>query len=362
MVLHLTQKLTDRLELSALPTMAEDNLFSWRAHYIQENGFQFFVFMNEASRFTVVIDDTKAVKLKNLPEIFITKLRAALLAHCINPEVVDRYIAELGEISYARNADRKKTLQLNQNVEEMWMALQRWDSDADVSFCVNKMLFRFPTIAKLTTPELKIRELLAKYDLPVVKFKAFDLTVRLLLDDVDAVRNVRVSANISFRQLHKILQRAFCWQDYHLCSFGLVKEWSENYYRDSDVRLVFDEEDLEYYPDAKLMGEVKLSDFIPEYKKIQYIYDFGDGWIHLIELTDTIDGCEEIVPLLLSGEGDAPPEDSGGIGGFADFLDIISDPKHEEYHSMTEWAKDQCWERFDYEKATKRVKYALGYL
>jgi len=186
-------------------------------------------------------------------------------------------------------------------------------------------------------------------------------TVHLLLDGADAVRNVRVQANISFGQLHKILQRAFCWQDYHLCSFGLVKEWSKNYYSDSDVRLVYDEEDLEDYPDAKLMGEVKLSDYLPEYKKIQYIYDFGDGWLHRIELTDTIDGCEEIVPLLLSGEGDAPPEDSGGPVGFADFLDIISDPKHDDHRNMTEWAEEQWWERFNYETVADRVKYALGY-
>jgi len=28
---------------------------------------------------------------------------------------------------------------------------------------------------------------------------------------------------------------------------------------------------------------------------------------------------------------------------------------------MTEWAKEQWWERFDYETTAKRVKYALGY-
>jgi len=206
-----------------------------------------------------------------------------------------------------------------------------------------------------------MRELLAKYGLPVIKFRAFDLNARLMLGGHDAQRNLRVSANISFEHLHKILQRAFCWQNYHLCSFGLLKEWNENPFGYPDVKLVQDEEDLEDYPDARLMSEVKLSDYIPEYTKIVYIYDFGDGWIHHIELRDTIEGCEESVPLLISGEGDAPPEDSGGPGGFANFLDIISDPKHEDCHSMTEWAKEQRWQRFDYETVVKQVQYALDY-
>jgi len=115
-----------------MPTAAGEDLFSWRAHYVQGSGFRFVVFMNDASRFTVVIGDAKAARLKKLNEIFIKNLREALLAHRVNPEVVDRYIAELGEIRYAKNTDRKKTAQLTQSVAEMWRALQRHSGDADI--------------------------------------------------------------------------------------------------------------------------------------------------------------------------------------------------------------------------------------
>jgi len=361
MVLYLTQKLAGTLKLSALPITTDADLFSWRAHYIQENGFRFVVFMNDASRFTVVIDDVKSASLKNLPEIFMKKLRDVLLAHCINPEVVERYIAELGKISYAKNEERKRAALLNKNVQATWRAMQRYDSYTDISFCVNKMLFNLSGSDKLIVPEIKMRELLAKYRLPVIKFRAFDLKARLMLDGNDAVRTLRVPAHISFRQLHRVLQGAFGWKDYHLCSFGLLKKWSTNYYEPPDVHLVQDEEDLADYPDAKLMGEVKLSDYIPEYKKVIYIYDFGDDWIHHIELIDVIDDCEENVPLLISGNGDTPPEDSGGADGFADFLDIINNPTHEDYHQITEWAKEQWWKRFDYETVANKVKYALEY-
>jgi hypothetical protein len=46
----------------------------------------------------------------------------------------------------------------------------------------------------------------------------------------------------------------------------------------------------------------------------------------------------------------------GGVGGFADFLEAISDPEHEEYEHLTEWAKSQWWKPFDFEMATRRVK------
>ena len=65
------------------------------------------------------------------------------------------------------------------------------------------------------------------------------------------------------------------------------------------------------------------------------------------------------LPILLSGEGDSPPEDVGGAGGFADFLEIISNPKHEEYREMSKWAVG--WKRFDFERVARRVKYVNSF-
>ena len=65
------------------------------------------------------------------------------------------------------------------------------------------------------------------------------------------------------------------------------------------------------------------------------------------------------LPILLSGEGDSPPEDVGGAGGFADFLEIISNPKHEEYREMSKWAVG--WKCFDFERVAKRVKYVNSF-
>jgi len=51
----------------------------------------------------------------------------------VNPEVIDRYIAELGKASYSKNADRKKTAQLNKNTETVWWGLRDLTDDVELS-------------------------------------------------------------------------------------------------------------------------------------------------------------------------------------------------------------------------------------
>ena len=202
-------------------------------------------------------------------------------------------------------------------------------------------------------------EFLGSYGMPVLKFRAFDLNARLDLGGKDAVRRLRVPAGITFERLHKLLQKAFGWKDYHLYSFGLFKEWSRNYYAAPDIELVLESDQYDAYeanPEARSIAGVKLSDYVPDYQKIMYCYDFGDDWRHYIEIENIIDSCGEELPVLLSGEGDAPPEDVGGSGGFAEFLEIIANPEHEDYGHMTEWAKSQWWKPFDFEMSARLVK------
>ena len=80
MILHITKKLADKLKLSPTVESAKNELHSWRANYIQEAGYRFVVIMNDVSRFTIVINNTTAVKLKKLPALFIQTLRLTLLA------------------------------------------------------------------------------------------------------------------------------------------------------------------------------------------------------------------------------------------------------------------------------------------
>ena len=358
MILHLTKKLADRLQLEPEPLPVEDDFLSWRANYVQERGSCFVVFMNDASRFTVIINKAKAAKIKILNELFVQTLRETLLALGVNPEVIELYIAELGEVTYSKNNERKRISQLNKHVETAWWSLRSLSDDTELSLDANGMIYNTSGIDEVLVPREKMLELLVRYGLPVLKFQALDLNVRLDLNGRDAVRRLRVTSNTTFERLHKLLQYAFEWNDRHLYKFGLFKEWSENNYARPDVEFVSEAGLYDVYeanPEAKSKTVVKLSDYVPEYLKILYIYDFGDSWHHYIEVENVIEDCGDELPVLLSGEGDSPPEDVGGAAGFAEFLEIIADPEHEDYEHIKEWAKTRWWKSFDFELTAKQV-------
>jgi hypothetical protein len=185
---------------------------------------------------------------------------------------------------------------------------------------------------------------------------AFDLEIELVLIEHNAKRKLRVGASITFERLHKIIQAAYNWHECHLYQFLLFKNGDEG--EQPSFEIVTNKEEASNPRIAKLVHRAKLSDFLNEYKHILYIYDFGDGWMHYIDVMGGIDNCDDKLPLLLDGENDAPPEDCGGPEGFADFLKIISKPKHKEHREMKDWAKGQGWERFTLEQSALRVYLA----
>lgn len=44
------------------------------------------------------------------------------------------------------------------------------------------------------------------------------------------------------------------------------------------------------------------------------------------------------VSALVDGARDCPPEDCGGSAGYADLLEVLLDPKREEFEHMRQWA------------------------
>ena len=42
--------------------------------------------------------------------------------------------------------------------------------------------------------------------------------------------------------------------------------------------------------------------------------------------------------VRIAGQHACPPEDVGGVGGYTDFLEAISDPSHDEHAAMWQWS------------------------
>ncbi len=92
--------------------------------------------------------------------------------------------------------------------------------------------------------------------------------------------------------------------------------------------------------------------------RFTYIYDFGDGWRHEL-VVEKIDLPEPgtVYSILLGGERACPPEDCGGIGGYADFLEAIQDPDHPEHDDMRAWIGGSFDpEAFDGDGVNRRLK------
>ena len=72
------------------------------------------------------------------------------------------------------------------------------------------------------------------------------------------------------------------------------------------------------------------------------MYDFGDDWEHTVILEKILLRVKDkLYPICLKGKRACPPEDCGGVWGYYDLLEIISDANHEEYHQTMEWLEDE---------------------
>ena len=142
-------------------------------------------------------------------------------------------------------------------------------------------------------------------------------------------RCIELSSQTTLRQFHRILQIAMGWENYHMHEFLVSKQ------RYGVPDPTYDEPG-----EVIVEGKVQLADVLPgPGSQIQYIYDFGDYWQHTVELEEIVPAeSGAAYPRVIGGARSCPPEDCGGTGGYADLLDILMDPTHEEFQHMRDWA------------------------
>ena len=110
--------------------------------------------------------------------------------------------------------------------------------------------------------------------------------------DFEVWRRIIVPANITFKQFHFVIQSSFNWLTYHMYDFKIFDNSDEG----KLIAMVTDNKD-EY-----IDGEIKqypentpLTAFLPEYRRVLYSYDYGDGWEHRCELEKVIDDYSMII-------------------------------------------------------------------
>lgn len=89
-----------------------------------------------------------------------------------------------------------------------------------------------------------------------------------------------------------------------------------------------------------------------------YEYDFWDPWTHVIKVEKELplDPDSKVVARCLDGARACPPEDCGGTYAFAELLEIIKNPHHEEHESMMEWPGGEFDpDRFDVDETNRSL-------
>ena len=165
------------------------------------------------------------------------------------------------------------------------------------------------------------------------------LRVRLLEVEPAMLRVIDVPSKVLLPELHELLQAGLGWTNSHLHQF--VADGVS--YGMADIDGPEDERDE---------TGVRLR-ALPS--RFTYLYDFGDGWEHEVELLGP--GGEQ--PGCAAGEGACPPEDVGGPHGYAAFLEALADADYPAHEQMRTWAGGWS-DQFDLAATDLLVRQAAG--
>ncbi|MDR2140248.1 MAG: plasmid pRiA4b ORF-3 family protein [Deltaproteobacteria bacterium] len=156
-------------------------------------------------------------------------------------------------------------------------------------------------------------------------------------------RDFYVPADTDLLEFHRLLARVMGWHGRHLFFFviGGVEYYNPNLGRESEPGLlnIYIEEEEGEAP-FKDLDEITLDSLgLKEGDKIQYVYDMGDDWEHVI----TVKSLNYVPAKLkqrrgcLGGARACPPEDCGGVPGYQRVLAAVADPEHKGIDDISSW-------------------------
>ena len=159
-------------------------------------------------------------------------------------------------------------------------------------------------------------------------------------------RRVLIPAETSLARLHIILQAVMGWENYHLHVFKIHgQEYGDPEDDEFGIRLILDEYTYNL-PQAGLLPGISF----------EYIYDFGDGWVHELEVEATLlEEYWDTLPRCTGGERSGPPEDAGGIDGYYAYLQALKNRRHPRHKEWLAWRGPFDPEKFDLDTINARL-------
>jgi|SRR5580704_3023197 hypothetical protein len=138
-------------------------------------------------------------------------------------------------------------------------------------------------------------------------------------------RRLLVPGSVRLSKLHLMLQAAMGWTDSHLHDFRI----GDTVYGTQ----------IDDYPDDEMNeNDVTVVEVLREQRRFVYQYDFGDSWEHEIVVEARWSSPVGLkFGVCLDGQNACPPEDCGGCPGYADFVEAVADPNHEDHERCLRW-------------------------
>lgn len=151
--------------------------------------------------------------------------------------------------------------------------------------------------------------------------------LRVALDGVtpQVWRRLLVPGGYTLDRVHRVIQHAMGWWDYHLHSFEI-----------NGVQ--YGEPDQEFDLDLVDELDTRLDSVVRAGDTFRYTYDYGDWWEHTITVEAVWPADpQERYPVCMEGERACPPEDVGGVYGYHRLLAALRDKDHPEHAEMQAW-------------------------
>lgn len=194
-----------------------------------------------------------------------------------------------------------------------------------------------------------------------------------VLEDGEAPvwRRFSVPMNYTFEQLHDCLQILFGYsgnEEYEFvidepklritCDSDLYERYL---FLKSDAGKAYLEEKREDGFEVDTSVEVAWAQDLPldpltlKYRTFSYIYDFSDEWLYKLELLDIIEDGPG-VPMLREGLGNAPFEACGGLDGYYELVEILTNPNHADNESIRMWVDEMGYRFYDEEDVNDALR------
>ncbi len=133
-------------------------------------------------------------------------------------------------------------------------------------------------------------------------------------------RRIQVPENYRFWDLHVAIQDAMDWEDRHLHLFTIAPHLNKD-------RIEIGLPEAKEYLNSR--NELIADYFSEESSAAEYLYDFGDAWLHKLQFEKILPAKQDLdYPICLAGRRACPPENIGGIPGYQLILKALSDPNH----------------------------------